>query len=103
MLWALEGAAAAESKHVQLAKTTFLRAKVVFFCNAYVIPEGKLVREVYMESKQESKSSRILIIALLIVFAVLAGCIAAYYYTFHGYKKQVPPVAPSAIVLIVQK
>lgn len=54
-----------------------------------------------MESKEESKSSRILIIVLLIAFAVLAVCVAAYYYTFHGYKKQKPAVAPSATVLVV--
>jgi flagellar basal body-associated protein FliL len=53
-----------------------------------------------MQSKEESKSSRILIIVLFIVFVVLAICVAAYYYTFHGYKKQRPAVAPSSTVLI---
>lgn len=52
-------------------------------------------------SREESKTSRALIVALLIAFAILALCVAAYYYTFHGYKKQVPAVAPSAIVILI--
>jgi flagellar basal body-associated protein FliL len=52
-----------------------------------------------MEIREESKSSRVLIISLLIAFAILALCVAAYYYTFHGSKKQVPAVSPSAVLI----
>lgn len=55
-----------------------------------------------MESKQESRTARIWIIAVLIAFAILAVCVAAYYYTFHGYKKQRPAVAPAATVLVLE-
>jgi hypothetical protein len=55
-----------------------------------------------MQSKQESRTARIWIIALLIAFAILAICVAAYYYTFHGYKKQQPTVAPSAMIVLQQ-
>ena len=55
-----------------------------------------------MESKQESRAARIWIIALLIAFAILAICVAAYYYTFHGYKKQRPAVAPTATFVLLE-
>lgn len=58
--------------------------------------------EMKMESKQESRTARIWIIAVLIAFAILAVCVAAYYYTFHGYKKQRPAVAPTATVLVLE-
>ena len=55
-----------------------------------------------MESKQESRTARIWIIAVLIAFAILAICVAAYYYAFHGYKKQHPAVAPAATVIFLE-
>lgn len=54
-----------------------------------------------MQSKQESRTARIWIIAVLMAFAILAICVAAYYYTFHGYKKQRPAVAPAATVVLL--
>jgi hypothetical protein len=59
-------------------------------------------RSLAMQSKQESRAARIWIIAVLIAFAILAICVAAYYYTFHGYKKQRPAVAPSAIIVLFE-
>ena len=53
--------------------------------------------------REESKSGRYLIIALMLAFALLSLAIAAYYYTFHGYKKQRPAVAPSAVVLMLHQ
>lgn len=55
-----------------------------------------------MESKQEPRTARVWIIALLIAFAILALGVAAYYYTFHGYKKQQPAVAPAATIVLLE-
>ncbi len=55
-----------------------------------------------MQSRQESRTARIWIIAVLIAFAILAICVAAYYYTFHGYKKQQPAVAPAAVIVLFE-
>jgi hypothetical protein len=55
-----------------------------------------------MQSRQESRTARIWIIAVLIAFAILAICVAAYYYTFHGYKKQRPAVAPAATIVLLE-
>lgn len=50
--------------------------------------------------KEEGKMGRILIIALFLAFILLAGAVAAYYYTFHGYKKQNAPVAPTSSLIL---
>jgi flagellar basal body-associated protein FliL len=74
-----------------LAIPTFPWKVGIFFSNQKV--------GMKMESREEPKTARIFIIAILIIFAVLAICVAAYYYTFHGYKKQKPAVAPTAAVI----
>lgn len=55
------------------------------------------------KGREEPKSGRYLIIALMLAFILLAFAVAAYYYTFHGYKKQRPAVAPSAVVLMIDQ
>jgi flagellar basal body-associated protein FliL len=67
----------------------------------YFYASGK-TGEMKMESKHESRTARIWIIAVLIAFAILAICVAAYYYTFHGYKKQRPAVAPTAMIVLLE-
>jgi flagellar basal body-associated protein FliL len=56
-----------------------------------------------MKRREEPKSGRYLVIALMLAFILLSLAVAAYYYTFHGYKKQRPAVAPSAVVLMLNQ
>jgi hypothetical protein len=39
----------------------------------------------------------------MIAFLLLSLAVAAYYYTFHGYKKQRPAVAPNAVVIMLDQ
>ena len=55
------------------------------------------------KNREEPKSGRYLVIALMLAFILLSLAVAAYYYTFHGYKKQRPAVAPSAVVLMMDQ
>ncbi|HEY1464405.1 MAG TPA: hypothetical protein VGF44_13395 [Terriglobales bacterium] len=56
-----------------------------------------------MQHRQEPKSGRYLIVALMLAFLLLSLAVAAYYYTFHGYKKQRPAVAPNAVVIMLDQ